>query len=50
MDRILLVEDNKIVSKTIERKLIANGFKVDCVYTAEDALQEVNRHDYSDCT
>jgi DNA-binding response OmpR family regulator len=47
MDRILLVEDNKIVSKTIERKLISNGFKVDCVFTAEDALQEVNKHDYA---
>ncbi len=44
MDRILLVEDNKVVSKTIERKLMANDFKVDVVFNAEDALQEINRH------
>lgn len=47
MDRILLVEDNKIVSKTIEKKLIAHGFKVDCVFNAEDALLEVNKHEYA---
>jgi DNA-binding response OmpR family regulator len=47
MERILLVEDNKIVSKTIERKLASSGYKVDCVFTAEDALQEVNKHDYA---
>jgi len=47
MDRILLVEDNKIVSRTIEKTLIANGFKVDCVFNAEDALLEVSKHQYS---
>lgn len=46
MNRILLVEDNKIVSKTIEHHLIANDFKVDCVFTAEDGLLAVNKHDY----
>lgn len=47
MDRILLVEDNVVVCKTIERYLINNGFKVDCVYTAEDALLEINKHQFS---
>lgn len=46
MDKILLVEDNKLVSRTIEKTLIANGFKVDCVFTAEDALLQVNRTTY----
>lgn len=46
MDRILLVEDNKIVSKTIEKKLILNGFKVDCVFSAEEALLEVSKKQY----
>jgi len=46
MERILLVEDNKIVSKTIERKLQSNNFIVDCCFDAEDALQEVNKHNY----
>ncbi|MDC0558992.1 response regulator transcription factor [Candidatus Izimaplasma bacterium] len=47
MDRILLVEDNKIVSKTIERKFQANGFIVDCCFNAEDALLKINDHIYS---
>ena len=47
MDHILLVEDNKVVSKTIEHLLIVNGFKVDCVFNAEDGLIEVNKHIYS---
>lgn len=47
MDRILLVEDNKIVSKTVESKLISNGFKVDCVFNAEDALHKINKQKYS---
>ena len=46
MERILLVEDNKIVSKTIESKLIAHGFKVDTAFNAEDALLEVAKHRY----
>jgi DNA-binding response OmpR family regulator len=47
MDRILLVEDNKVVSKTIERHLTNYGFKVDCVFNAEDGLLEVNKHRYA---
>ena len=47
MDRILIVEDNKIVSKTIERKLQANNFIVDCCFNAEDALQGINKHEYA---
>lgn len=47
MNRILLVEDNKVVSKTIERKLVSHDFKVDCVFNAEDALLEVNKHQYA---
>ena len=47
MERILLVEDNKVVSKTIEHHLINSGFKVDCVFTAEDGLVKINKHDYS---
>ncbi len=47
MNRILVVEDNKVVSKTIERHLINNGFKVNCVFNAEDGLLEVNRHKYT---
>ncbi len=47
MDRILLVEDNKVVSKTIEHHLIIHGFKVDCVFNAEDGLVEVNKHKYT---
>ena len=46
MERILLVEDNKIVSKTIENKLVANNFLVDCVFSAEDALVEINKRQY----
>lgn len=48
MDRILLIEDNKIVSKTIERKLQTNNFIVQCCFNAEDALIEINKHIY-DC-
>jgi len=44
MDRVLLVEDNKIVSKTIESYLVKSGYKVDCVFNAEDALIEVNKN------
>jgi DNA-binding response OmpR family regulator len=47
MDRILLVEDNKVVSRTIERKLMTNDFIVDCVFTAEDALTQFNKHQYT---
>lgn len=47
MDRILLVEDNKVVSKIIEHHLVINGFKVDCVFNAEDGLLEVNKHQYA---
>lgn len=47
MDRILLVEDNTIVSKTIESYLVKNGFAVDCVFNAEDALIEVNKSKHS---
>jgi DNA-binding response OmpR family regulator len=46
MDRILLIEDNKIVSKTIERTLQSNNFIVDCCFNAEDALTKVNKHIY----
>lgn len=46
MDRVLLIEDNTIVSKTIERKLIMNNFQVDCCFSAEDALVEINKHQY----
>jgi len=47
MDRILLVEDNKVVCRTIERKLMSYDFEVDCVYNAEDALVQFNKHQYS---
>lgn len=47
MKQILLVEDNKIVSKTIEMKLRSSGFEVKCVYSAEDALQEVSKHQFT---
>ncbi len=47
MKRILLVEDNKVVCKTIERHLVNNGYKVDCVFNAEDGLLEVNKHQYT---
>lgn len=47
MNRILLVEDNKVVSKTIERKLVFNEFKVDCVFNAEDALIQVSKNQYT---
>lgn len=47
MDRILLVEDNTVVSKTIEHHLIVHGYKVDCVFNAEDGLLEVNKHEYA---
>jgi len=47
MDRILLVEDNKVVSKTIERHLTNNGFKVHCVFNGEDGLLEINKHDFA---
>lgn len=47
MNRILLVEDNKIVSKTIEHHLINSGFTVDCVFTAEEGLIKINKHEYS---
>ena len=46
MKRILLVEDNKIVSKTIERKLQNNDYIVDCCFSAEDGLQEINKRVY----
>lgn len=47
MKRILLVEDNKIVSKTIERKLQNNDYIVDCCFSAEDGLLEISKHEYS---
>lgn len=47
MDRILLVEDNKVVSKTIEHHLTNSGFLVDCVFNAEDGLVKFNKHDYA---
>lgn len=47
MDRILLVEDNKVVSRTIERKLMSHDFTVDCVFNAEDALVQFNKHQYT---
>jgi len=47
MKRILLVEDNRIVSKTIERKLQNSGYIVDCCFNAEDGLKEINKHTYS---
>ena len=46
MSRILLVEDNKVVSKTIESKLKFNEFRVDCVFSAEDALLEISKRQY----
>lgn len=46
MYRILLVEDNKIVSRTIEKYLINYGFKIDAVFTAEDALSKFNKHQF----
>lgn len=47
MERILLVEDNKVVSRTIERKLMSHDFVVDCVFNAEDALLQFNKHQYT---
>lgn len=47
MDRVLLVEDNKVVSRTIERKLMSHDYIVDCVFNAEDALIQFNKHQYS---
>lgn len=36
MEHILLVEDNKIVSQTINSYLIKQGYKTTCVYDAEE--------------
>lgn len=47
INRILLVEDNKVVSKTIGSHLTKHGFIVDCVFSAEEGLIEVNKQDYS---
>ena len=47
MKRILLVEDNRVVSRTIEVKLVQNGFKVDCAYNAEDGLVEFTKYKYN---
>ncbi len=47
INRILLVEDNKVVSKTIGSYLTKHGFKVDCVFSAEDGLVEINKQEYS---
>ncbi len=42
MDKILVVEDNKIVNTTISRMLEANGYEVVSVYSAEDAMLQVS--------
>lgn len=43
MERILVVEDNKVVNTTISRLLQANNYLVDSVYSAEDAMSAVGR-------
>ena len=46
MDKILVVEDNKIVNTTLSRLLQANDYEVDSVYTAEDALNRIGKTRY----
>ena len=46
MERILVVEDNAIANKIISRILSGNGYKVDSVFSAEDALFEFNKSRY----
>lgn len=46
MAKILIVEDNKIVNITISNMLEQSGYEVKGVYSAEDALQELNRVSY----
>ncbi|QMS85335.1 response regulator transcription factor [Candidatus Xianfuyuplasma coldseepsis] len=46
MEKILVVEDNKVVNVTISRMLEAEGYLVTSCYNAEDALQEVSRKKY----
>lgn len=46
MERILIVEDNKVANITISRLLESNGYQIFSVYNAEDALTEVSRKRY----
>ncbi len=47
MNRILLVEDNVVVSSTIKSYLIKHGYLVDSVFNAEDGLTKIAKHEYS---
>lgn len=47
MDKILIVEDNKVVNKALSLFLENNGYEVSSVYNAEDALIEINKKDYT---
>lgn len=44
--KILLVEDDKIISKAIAKGLRKNGYAVDCVYDGEEALEAYEIYDY----
>lgn len=47
MERILIVEDNKVVNKALSVFLESNGYEVGSCYNAEDALVEINKNKYS---
>lgn len=46
LERILVVEDNKVVNTTISRVLSSSGYHVDSVFNAEDALSDFNKNEY----
>ena len=46
MERILVVEDNRVVNITLSRLLENNNYLVDSVFSAEEAMAEINRRKY----
>ena len=45
-NKVLLIEDNVIISKSIEQKLKEEMYDVKSVFNGEDAVHEVNKNDY----
>ena len=41
-DRILVVDDNKSICEILEFNLSNEGYKVECAYSAEEALKKLN--------
>jgi DNA-binding response OmpR family regulator len=44
--RVLLVEDSPAMLRSLERVLVAEGYVIHAVQTAEDAFAELRRHEF----